>query len=72
MIQPPGREEAAFLSFAILEELISVLIAKDFLTETDRLGLYNTVLGRIDKSTRAAAKPSVLVLRQMIAEKKLE
>ena len=72
MTEPPGTMEAAHLSFAILEELISVLIAKDVLTETDRLDLFKTVAGRLDESTRAAAKPSAGVLRQMIEKKGLE
>ena len=72
MIQPPGTQEAAFLSFAIVDELISVLVAKTVLTETDRLDLLKTVADRLGKSTRTAAKPSARVLRQMIAKEDLE
>ena len=72
MTEPPGTLEASFLSFAILDELLTVLVAKNVLTKTDIATLLDTVSDRVSKSTSYPAKPSARVLRQMIAEKKRE
>ncbi len=72
MTEPPGTLEASFLSFAILDELLTVLVAKNVLTKADIATLLDTVSDRVSKSTRATAKPSAGVLRQMIAKKGLE
>ncbi len=72
MTEPPGTLEAAYLSFAILDELLTVLIANNVLTKADIATLLDTVSDRVSKSTSYPAKPSARVLRQMIAEKKRE
>ncbi len=72
MTKAPGTQEAAYLGIAILDELLTVLVAKNVLTKADIATLLDTVSDRVSKSTSYPAKPSARVLRQMIAKEKRE
>ncbi len=72
MTEAPGTDEAAFLAFAIVDELINKLIAKGVLTQADTLAMLDSLVDRLGEEPRALAKPGAEFLRKMIAERKLE
>ena len=72
MINIPGTPDAAYLSFAIVDELINVLVGKGVLTTTDRHTLLMTVESRVSEDGRSVAKTAAEVVRQAIAKSDLK
>ena len=50
---PPGTKDSAFLTFAILDELIRTLTSKMFLTREETAYM----LGRVEVSVRSQRRP---------------
>ncbi len=51
--EPPGTEDSAFLTFAILDELIRTIAIKMFLTREETADM----LGRVEVSIRSLKRP---------------
>ncbi len=50
---PPGTEDSAFLTFAIIDELLRTLASKMFLTREETADM----LGRVEMSVRSLKRP---------------
>ncbi len=50
---PPGTEDSAFLTFAILDELLRTIASKMFLTREETADM----LGRVEVSIRSLNRP---------------
>ena len=65
---PPGTEDSAFLTFAILDELIRTIAIKMFLTREETADM----LGRVEMSVRSLNRPQaercLPILHKMLDE----
>ena len=66
--KPPGTEDSAFLTFAILDELIRTIASKMFLTREETADM----LGRVEVSFRSLNRPqakrSLPIIQKMLDE----
>ena len=65
---PPGTEDSAFLTFAILDELIRTIASKMYLTREETADM----LGRVEKRIRGVNRPQAIrslpIIQKMLDE----
>jgi hypothetical protein len=72
MASPPGSEDAAHLSFRLIDRLLNLLRAKGLITSAEIVTLLDELATDLSKDTRAVAQRSVGYVRNtMIPEHKI-
>jgi hypothetical protein len=65
-MQPPGTPEAAYLAFAIVDELIRTLVGRGDLTKQDATDLLRRTIATM--GTKALAANCATIVKELIAE----
>ena len=65
---PPGTEDSAFLTFAILDELIRTITNKMFLTHDETADMLGRIEGSVRSLKRPQAKRCLPIIQKMLDE----
>ena len=66
--EPPGTEDSAFLTFAILDELIRTIAIKMFLTREETADMLGRVEASIRSLKRTQSESSLRIIQKMLDE----
>ena len=72
MTDAPGTNEAAYLSFMLVDELIRMLVDKGIITNDDVSTLLETLLKSVKQDRRTLSQSSAIIVGKMIAERNLK
>jgi hypothetical protein len=67
-MQPPGTEDSAFFTFAVLDELIRTLVDKGVLSKLDAGSIFYRIAIGLEGNTRVQAKNGLLLAKKMVSE----
>jgi hypothetical protein len=66
MQTPPGTSPAAFLSYALVTELIDTLVSQGVMSKVEVNNMLNRILSTIGTMNRGASKEAADILREWI------
>jgi hypothetical protein len=69
MPDAPGTEDAAHLSFRMIDGLIDLLIAKGVITRAEVVTLFSQILNDLGKDSRAVAQRNIGYVRDTMIPK---